>query len=61
MEPDPNTSVLQEINNSFYSCTQDLRIWSFYENSTDPVVDRRRGTLGKQQYTLRKEDLKTHL
>lgn len=48
IEPDPNTSVLREINLSFLKCSQGLKFWSFYEMSTNPVVDRRRGLMGKR-------------
>ena len=47
LEPDPNSSVVREINDSFYACSQDLRIWSFYETNSDPLVNKRRATLGK--------------
>lgn len=44
---DPNTAVVQEINNNFFSDLQDLQMWSFYETNDEPVVLKRRATLGK--------------
>lgn len=46
MEPEPSTSVLQEINNGFFSCSQDIKLYSFYGNS-DRIVDKRRAVMGK--------------
>lgn len=48
IDPDPNTSVAQEINNDFYAHSQDLAMWSFYEATGDPVVTKRRATLSKR-------------
>jgi hypothetical protein len=45
-EPEPNISVLQEINNSFFACSQNLQIYNFY-GTFDQFVDRKRGTLSK--------------
>lgn len=47
VDPDPNTKDLQEINNNFYSYSQDLRMWSFYETSTEPLVNKRRAVLSR--------------
>lgn len=46
LEPDPNTSVLQEINDDFLSLSSGLRIYSFFEISHAPTVDKRRALLG---------------
>jgi hypothetical protein len=50
-EPEPNTSVLQDIQNSFFTCAQDLRIYSIY-GSVDKLVDGKRATLSMFSFTL---------
>ncbi|KAI9695527.1 MAG: hypothetical protein M1820_008540 [Bogoriella megaspora] len=46
IDPEPNTSTVQNINTNFYSYSQDLRIWSFFEAGSDVVVEKRRATIG---------------
>ncbi|RMZ87067.1 hypothetical protein DV736_g5706, partial [Chaetothyriales sp. CBS 134916] len=52
IDADPNTTVVQDINEHFYSNLQDLGIWSFFEGTSNPVVTRRQAALSKGSLIL---------
>jgi len=52
IESELNSSVLKDINNSFLAYAQELKISSFYEGNADPIVDKRRATIGTDKSML---------